>query len=285
MKKLLLLIISFLLTNCYSAFCSDIQTNLNGFSLLQFKGVPSKYFGPPAKQIELESSIAEMYIVDEKSYMVFEYSKSNPNFIYSLQITGNTSEMIPFKGKLSLGDMSGKVIDILGKPSTISELDDPKVKVYKYDNSNYSIEIDESDKVYSIKLSFPKELVSKVDNDQEHWNEFKKIILAKDVESILLAFRPDGEILINDKALIIDKKIDEFVKNPDPEFLAALIGNDVSVFNEIQSNEVEVNIRIMEKVGVGMVYKFPSNSKLKEIVFCPYNGKYKIFEISFNGKG
>ena len=45
-----------------------------------------------------------------------------------------------------------------------------------------------------------------------------------------------------------------------------------------------MQMRIAENVGTGRVYKFSKGKILKEIVFFPYNGKYRVYEIAFRGK-
>ncbi|MCE5313361.1 MAG: hypothetical protein LLF86_09450, partial [Nitrospiraceae bacterium] len=65
---------------------TDIQTDLNGFRLLQFKDVTEKYFGKPFDTIRTSFKTAEAYLVDSNAYMVFEYDKSLPNNICSIQL-------------------------------------------------------------------------------------------------------------------------------------------------------------------------------------------------------
>jgi len=264
-------------------YAEGLQTDLNGFRLWQFRSAVTSTMGKPFDKITTDYSIAEAYRLDDKAYMVFEYLNKFQNNIYSMQITGRTDKALPFMG-LSLGDDVNKVINILGKPSGEEKIDSPRVTKYSYEGKNYTIEIDDKNRLYSIKLFITKDFLSKADGLFKSWAEFKAAIAAKDVERIIRMLRPDVEIYKNGKVLSINQKYVDFEKNPDKEFVAALIGEKDSVFSELTETEPEAEFRLHEKVGVGEVYKFYKGKILKEIVFYPYNGIDRVYEIEFREK-
>jgi hypothetical protein len=264
-------------------FAGELQTDLNGFRLWQLKPAVASVMGKPFDTITTDYSIAEAYRLDDKAYMVFEYLNKFQNNIYSMQITGSTDKILPFMG-LSLGDDVNKVIAILGKPSGEEKIDSPKVTKYSYEGKNYTIEIDDKNRLYSIKLFITKDFLNKADGLFKSWDEFKAAIVAKDVKRIIKMLRPDVEICKNGKVLSIKQKYADFEKNPDKEFIDALIGEKNSVFSELTATEPEAEFRLHEKVGVGAVYKFYKGKILKEIVFYPYNSFDRVYEIEFREK-
>jgi hypothetical protein len=67
-------------------------------------------------------------------------------------------------------------------------------------------------------------------------------------------------------------------------FYKALLSDYSSVYEELKATEPEREIRVYEKVGVGIVHKFNKGKILKEIVFLPFAGQYRIYEIAFRNK-
>lgn len=153
-----------------------------------------------------------------------------------------------------------------------------------YDKANYSTEIDSGGRLYSIKLYVTSEFMNKVDDDFDQWAAFKKAVLAKDMKAILELVRPDVEIFRDGDVLSIKKRYNDFSAKPDDGFVKALIGEHNSVLEEIVKTKPEEEMRLSEDVGVGRVYKFYKGKILKEIVFFPYNGKYRVYEIAFREK-
>ena len=259
---------------------ADIQTDLNGFRLMQFKTAVEAFFGKPFESFKTASTIVEAYRVDSDAYMVFEYLNGLPDNIYSIQLTGQTLKASPFRG-LILGDDAKKIEGILGKPSSTKKIESPNVWEYQYEGTNYSLEIDDKGKLYSIRLFTNTDIAQKADEKFKSYDQFKAFVLKKDVEGILAMLRPDVEIYKAGKVLSIKQRYTDFVANPDKEIIAALLGDSDSVLKELTESEAEGELRLTEKMGVGEVYKFYKGKILKEIVFFPYNGKYRVYEIAF----
>ncbi len=267
----------------WPAYAAENQFQLNGFWLHQYKKAISPSLGKPFQTGKTDYSTWEAYALSSKSYMVFEFLKDKPHWIYSIQITGAATEMIPFMG-LKLGDDESQVIATLGKPDKVKRVEDYKVNLYEYKDKNYTLEINDQRKIYSLRITEYNELFKTVSRDSPDWKAFKKAILNKDLRGISEFFRPDAEIYINDEVLAIDKPFHSFFSYPAGKFYAALLKGERSVFKELQSTEPEAEIRLIENFGVGLVYKFYKGVILEEIVFFPYAGKYRVYEIKFRKK-
>jgi hypothetical protein len=278
-----LLILFILLLPC-TAVAQEFATDLNGFRLWQYKDTAQTFFGKPFQTQKNDEYSAEAYQVTDSSYMVIEHWEKYPDNIYSIQITRYPTRMLPFKG-LVLGDPARKVQDALGKPSRTKKLEKPPVTINYYDKANYSTEIDADGRLYSIKIHVTGEFMNDADDKFDQWAAFKKAILAKDMNAVLELVRPDVEIFKDEGVLSIKKRYEDFRSKPDDSFAKALIGERNSVREELGKTEPEEEMRLAENVGVGRVYKFKKGKILKEIVFFPYNGKYRVYEIAFQGKG
>lgn len=276
------ILISFALFIVSAGFthAEDLQLELNGFLLHQYKDAVGNTLGTPFKTIETGYSTAEAYLVDEQAYMVFEFLNERPHTVHSIQLTGSTNNMRPFKG-LRVGDSLERVIQALGPPDTIYQIINPPVSRYEYDDRNYSIEIDEQSQLYSIRIGITAGIFAGVSSDSLYWETFKQGVLQRDLTAIFECLRPDVEIYKDGQTLSIDKAFISFTQEPSELFYKALLDSLGSVFQELQTTESEEQIRLLENVGVGRVHKFHIGAILKEIVFFPYGGRYRVYEIAF----
>ncbi len=282
-RHALIVLLLFVLFLPCTAVAQELASDLNGFRLWQYKETVKAYFGKPFDTREQEGSLIEAYRVTDRSYMVIEQLSKHPDNIFSLQITGYPTKMLPFKG-LILGDPAKKVVEVLGKPSRTKKIEKPPITINYYDKANYTIEIDADGRLYSIKIHITDEFMNKADDKFDQWAAFKKAVPAKDMKAVLELLRPDVEISRDGDVLSIKKRYEDFCSKPDDSFVKALIGEHNSVLEELGKTEPEEEMRIAENVGVGRVYKFRKGKILKEIVFFPYNGKYRVYEIAFRGK-
>lgn len=259
---------------------NEFPIDLNGFRLWQYRSVAENYFGKPFQTMKRDDHVLEAHQVSKSSYMVFGYWKTFPENARTIQITGYPTKMIPFKG-LQLGDSEDQVFSVLGKPSNTKKITSPPVTIWYYDKENYTIEIDQQGRLYTIKIDLVQEMMNDADTKSEYWAAFKQAILAKDKDAILKCLRPDVEIYRHGKSIAIDKRYVDFQAAPDKEFMEALIGDKNSVLTQIRATEPEVAMRLMLEMGAGWVYKFHQDNVLAEIVFFSYNGQFRVYEVKF----
>jgi plasmid maintenance system killer protein len=256
------------------------QFQLNGFWLHQYKKAVTASLGKPFQAGKTANSTWEAYTLSNNSHMIFEFLKDNPNFIYSIQITGDAAEMVPFMG-LKLGDDKSQLFATLGRPDEIKRIESHNVDLYEYKDKNFSFEINDQGKIYSVRITEYRELFKSAPSGFSYWKDFKRTILNKDFKGLAEFFRPDAEIYINDEVLDIDRSFRSFFSRPAGKFYNALLGGEGSVFSELQGVEPQAELRITLSSGVGHVYKFYTGTILEEIIFFPYGGKYRIYEIKF----
>ncbi len=274
----------FLLLVLYPSAVSagEQASDLNGFRLWQYKDSAEAYLDEPFATREGDESVFEAYQVTDSSYMVFEFWQKYPKNMYSIQITGYPTKMLPFRG-LVLGDPAKKVTDVLGKPSRTKKIQDPPVTLNHYGDANYTTEIDSEGRLYSIKVRVTDDFMNEAEVRPDEWERFRDAVLAKDMKAVLGLMRPDVEIFKDGKVISIKRRYEDFIKSPDSAFVKALIGDADSVLEELRATEPEGELRLATDVGVGQVFKFKKGKVLTEIVFFPYNGKYRVYEIAFKG--
>jgi hypothetical protein len=266
---------------CFSTSAAANQVALNGFLIYQFRDTVKKALGKPFQTGESKRSEYEAYTIGNDAYMAFEYLKDHKDWVYSIQISGTTAKMRPFKG-LVLGDKREKIIRALGKPDRTEKVKDGKKELLVYDSENCSVELDSAGTLVSIRIYWYQDLFNPPDADNEkNWEAFRRAMLKKDFKDISKYFRPDAEIYRGGKVLSIDKPFEAFFLEGKGEFFDALFSNKNSVYSEVKSGRDEMDLRLHEKMGSGFVHKFRKSKVLEEIYFLPYAGNWRIYEVKF----
>ncbi len=282
-----LMVAGLLLSAAISSWAGEIETDLNGFRLQQFCSNAEKALGKPFRSQKRVISAGNLkssaYLIDDDAYMVVECpdEKGPPN-IHSLQLTGFSQKTLPFKG-LYLGDSENQVIKVLGKPDLVEKDSDTK-KTFIYKDRNYSLRLSgEEPKLHSILIFTTRELIvgATSPDDNEEWETFQAALLAQDMPRLMELMRPDVTINHGHDIYAINNSWVEFIKHPDPLFVQALLNKTGSALEQASmSVQPEKQWRLQEHYGLGVVYKFPEGNPLEEISFFPYNGKYRVFEIT-----
>ena len=270
----------FLFINTQLTHAVENQFKLNGFWLHQYKKSIPNTLGKSFKAGEKENSTWEVFMLpDSNNYMVFEFDKTKIHWIKAMQITGKEPQEIPFFG-LRLGDDKSKVLKILGKPDEIKQIISPKVSLYKYRSKNFTVEIDDNDKLYSIRIDAPSDLFNKLPANV-FWDDFKESVFKKDFKKFSEFARPDMEIYKDNKILDINKSFEKFFSNAKGEFYSAIFSKNKSLYQELKLIIPTQELRFVEGFGSGWVFKFQDGKILEEISFFPYAGKYRVYEIKF----
>ena len=253
---------------------------LNGFALWQYQTAIRHSLGQPSETIATDSSTSDVHFLSEQGYMVFEYCKTFPQNVCSIQITGRVFDMEPFLG-LRLGDAKQKVQAVLGPPSNIETSEDTKVQTFRYASSNISVELDEYDRLFTIRVAITKDMLRSSKPIGDPWAEFVSALKEHNTAEIMKILRPDVEIQRDGAVLSIEKKYSDFRKAPDQIFMQALQGPEKSVLAQALTETPEGALRLTRDLGTGLVYTFKVGEILNEVVFFPFNGRMRVYEISF----
>lgn len=262
------------------ALAGENMSELGGWRLQQFRELADSVLGEPFKTIEEAGHQFKAYRIGGEAYMVFGQDQVQPANIGSLQLTGTAAPELTFKG-LKLGSSKSDVVAILGEPSHVIEIPDPRVTKLEYDGRNYSVEIDQDNKLYSILISTTPGFMAAPEHDDGPWDAFVQILETKDANGLIQLFRPDMEVYENGEILAIRARFSDFMASPDPRLMDAFMSDEKGVAHFVRDFKAEENMRVTENMGIGLVYKFPPESRLQEVVFFPYAGQYLIYEVAF----
>lgn len=257
---------------------SDVQLELDGWRLQQFVGTVEGTLGEPFKVIDEAPDSRKVYRLGSDGYLVVTARAPLVNNIESLQLTGRTDTATVFNG-LRLGDPAEKVRAALGAPDEVSPVASPKVELWKYAGRNYTVEIDDQGRLFSV-LIYTDASVADAKAD-DIWPLFKAAIASGEFDRIEPWLRPDVEIYRDGDTLSIRGRYSAFRQTPDATLLEALVASDNSVRSAVARYEPEQVIRVTENMGVGMVFQFPNPSPVEELVFFPYAGRYRLYEVAF----
>ncbi|MDH5651784.1 MAG: hypothetical protein OEZ39_07905 [Gammaproteobacteria bacterium] len=264
---------------------AELLMELNGFYLWQMKDGVINHYGQPHDVMENEYKLYHIYYLNMTSHIVFEYLKQDfPHNVSAIQITGYPVEMTPFKGVM-LGDSLESVEKKIGKSDMQKPVPGKNKTLHLYNNKNYSLQYDDENKLVSIKIGISKEFMDDIDFKVDASKEFTEAVKNRDIPTVLKLLRPDFEIYKDGKILSVKRRYADFLDKPDQEIIDALVGDKNSVLTALRESEPSRQTRIQDKIGVGEIYKFYSGSIVSRIVFFPYNGKLRVYEIYFCSKG
>ena len=245
--------------------------------------------GEPIKEIKHDDGwIDRAYWLndDHTAYMVFGFHGEDSR-CRSIQITGIPGyPMAPFLG-FTLGAARDSVLERFGEPSSTKHYDDVNVDLYKFDGRNYTLEFDSEGLLYSIRIVGEEGFPRPSPDSTFTLQSLRSILAAQNVDSLLEILAGDIEVFLTKSDSLI-----KFTSSPRNELMNSqssisqvLFGPKVSLLALLTQETItqaELNVRVTEKKGVGMVYKFPKSADITEIVLFPDTGRYRIWEISLN---
>jgi|GEM_PF-2349250 len=263
------------------------EIELAGFLLGQYRNTVHEEFGKPfERRVSEEGWLYEFHALkpDTSVYALFKYPKWDTTRIYSIQLNGDRfEEMHPFKG-LKLGARKETVDKVFGISSRTELVDDPPLIIEYYDHKNYSFDIDRKlNTLYGIQI-YGRILEQKPKAKLPSLEPFKRAILSRNIDSLLVNIAPDVEFYHQDKVIRFRTGARREFANSDSDMVKYLLGDECSVWHVFETEkamEVPEQRIYNKKNEVTTVYKFPDSSVLNEIVFIPHAGKWKVYEIRF----
>lgn len=266
------------------------QRELNGFLLHQYHQAISASMGQLAHETRSEDGwIDRIYWIDDNHeiYMVFGFPDSSHGCA-AIQITGKSqTSMLPFLG-LRLGDPRDFIYLHIGKPSSTKYLDDVHRDLYEYEDRNYSFEVDQAGVLMSIRImdGFGFRNVPAPDTTTTlEW--ISSTLRNPDVDTLLSMLCGDVEFSAPGLLEYCTFKRSARSEMADTSSLISqlLYAGPRSVralLSPLTIKSAEMNIRVLEKKGAGIVYKFPASTGIKEMVLFEDAGRFRIWEVKLD---
>lgn len=278
MKKLTITTLFFLLI-FLEINAQTVITDLYGFRLGQYRETATNEFGKPFEQDTFEDGFKyEAFLLqpDTSSYMIFEYSKDQPDIIWSIQISGYYSTMdVGFKG-LKLGLDKKQVEAVLGKPDDKEDIG-TYGETWNYEKTNYSIEISKAGKLSSVKI---RNTYSGEQVDASKLPKFANVIQlmsSKNNADIGSIVAPGIEIYYKGQTLFFGKSFKTELEKDESKIFQTIRELSKGLTSDLKS--IEENLRILVGETPKHVIKIKKGHAIKEIVFEYINGKFLIWEI------
>lgn len=225
-----------------SVMGQNLARDLNGFRLGQLREATHKELGPPDKAENGSDGIYyEAFLMSEEPmlYMVFQYQESDPEIIWSIQITGNNKKHDPLFRGLRLGQSPAEVEKLLGKPSKKHDVEQHGTR-WEYDGRNFSVEINPQNKLSSIRIV----------NDRKAEPDMKKVPKLADVAKKLQTapnadladmLAPDLEVYDSGKVLSFRHSINNEIANDKSGVFESVrrLSKELSQVDTIKSDQYE----------------------------------------------
>jgi hypothetical protein len=272
-----------LITIHFSVQSEQLITNLYGFELGQFRQVTSYELGKVFLSHKYEDGFEyEMFLLkpDSSLYIVFEYSPTINNVIWSIQLTGSNGETNFGNVKLKLGMDKLEVEKTVGKPSEIKSIDNVGDQ-WIYKNQNFSFEISPKGKLSSIKI---KDIFSNKTPDNSaipNYIDLIHLLNSNTNIEISSALAPDVEIYYEGKTIYFQKSLSHEILSDESKIFETirLLRDGLEKINTKDTVSYEENIHNVENHFPMHVIKIKNGHPIKEIVLKFWNGKYLIWEI------
>jgi hypothetical protein len=215
-------------------------------------------------------------------YVLFKYAPPDTTRIYAIQLSGDRyDEMNAFRG-LKLGATKTEVDHVLGKPDKIETIDDPPMTLQYYPYKNYSVDISKQERLFGIQV-FGNILGNKP-KSAPSTRSFRKAVLSKNVDSLLVQLAPDVEFHKSGKVIRYSGAARNEFGKKDSEFIRYLLGETESIFFVFATERAEGSPDLkpgMDGNQPVSVDKFFDSSVISEIVFKIHAGKWKVARINF----
>ena len=273
-----------------ASFAQEIsgKVELAGFLLGQErKAVHAALGAPIQKRVTEDGWIYEFQTLtrDTSVYALFKYPQWDTTHVYSIQLNGESfDEMHPFYG-FKLGAPKEMVYSVFGDYDHTTKVEDPPLTIQYYKNKNYSVEIDQSGKVYGIQIFGNIQRTKPVESTPSI-KPFAQAVISKNVDSLLTYLAPDAVILHKDKVFTYSGAARAEFLNKNSPMVSYLLGEINSVWYAFAREMAEGALHnrttdYEEGQNMRYYYQMYDSSILSEIVFVPQAGKWKVSEIKF----
>lgn len=279
------ILISLLSLICFAAVgTTSAQTfvrDLAGFRLGQYRDATHRDLGQPDQQGNTDENTAyEAFLLSEEPmlYMVFQYRKTDPDTIWSIQVTGADPKYdIGFRG-LRLTALPAEVEKILGKPREKIDVSEHGIR-WEFSNTNYSVEIGKDNRLSSVRI---------VDEPLRE-PDVKNLPQLKDVIGILQAgtnaelgnlLAPDIELYEGDKVLAFESSMKNEIASDGSGVFATVrkLSKELSFVDQTKADQYDVKMRVRPGRDLLHVIQLPKLKTVTEITFKWNGERWQIWE-------
>jgi len=264
------------------------QRELNGFLLGQHEEILANQFGEPVQQEEYPDGWSyRAYVIDStyRAYMVFKFADVRSDYMYSIQIAGDSgTPMEPFIG-LRLGDSRARVTEVLGAPTSTEAVPDMDLELLLFEDRNYSVELSPDGQLFSIQImgydGFPDSLplLQPLTLLGEH-------LRVRNVDRLVEVMAPDLAIQVADSITQFSRGARLELADSTSAVSRLLYSAPGSLADLLADSSIvaasHLALRLYENPMPGaqyMVWSFAEDSPLQEIVYQGLAGQWRVWEV------
>ena len=256
------------------------QSELNGFLLGQYVGSIDTALGTPWRVFPHDDSAGSdrLYIIDRThhAYMAFTFDSAPKGLVADLQLSGDSgTKAIPFLG-LQLGATRAEVEAKFGPPDGERHEDDVNVDLLWWAGRNYTLEIDSTGRVNSIRLEGYEGLRDQVtDADSEPLPRLRAALAPGQIDLLITLLAPDIEFYQ-------DSIVTRYSMAPRTELAAAnspVRSRLQKVAGMLGHRPDDSAVRVQEG-AMGTAYKW-RHGPVDELFFKWFPGGYRLWEVRF----
>lgn len=262
----------------FAAGHTQPAAELNGFRLEQFVDA-AQSLGTPEQTRRSAEQIDEIYQLDGDARLTISHDRKQPQTIAGLELRGSQSQARPFMG-LRLGDPEAKVLATLGAPDRREADPTATLTRLSWNDRNYAVELDAARRLHGIRI-WRTPALFEADSGDDPWPAFKAAVASGRYQALEPWLRPDFAIVQSHQARVIKTRYADFVQHPDLSLIEPLIGAGPSLRRQLKTDDVTAFTRASETLGLGRVYRFNRLNAIREVVFYPYLGRYRLYEIRY----
>jgi hypothetical protein len=267
------------------------QYELNGFLLGQHIKSINQGLGMQAQEQRTDDRwVNRIYIIDRAhhAYMVFKFAPDRPDNATSIQVAGDSGTgMYPFLG-LVLGSDTARVSSRLGRPSTVEREPDPPLVLWSYENRNYSVEFTPAGRLSSIQV-FAYEGFGKLPPEPlARLEPLRDALVTRDAAALLAVVASDLEIYENGHTYSFTRSARSELSDSTNTLSQLLYASSHSLGSLLADSALvrraSVAMRVYEHPRPGTIYtsyRFPSDTRLDELVFQGFAGQWRVWEVRF----
>lgn len=266
---------------CVSLHAQDFVQDLNGFRLRQFRSATHRALGTPDQSGPMgEGIVFEAFLLKEEPqlYILFQYHKSEPDLIWTIQITGDDPTHDPAFKNLRLGLSPTEVEKKLGKPSRKTSAGEHGT-LWEYAGRNFSIEINPANKLSSIRIADDRMKEPDLKNLPKFSEWSKPLGTATNAElAELLA--PDIQVFEAGKKRSFDSAMRDEIATDKSGVLDTVrrLAKELQQVDSSKPDQYEEKLRLHRATEPQPVIRFPKLTGVTEIAFRWNGEKWQIWE-------
>jgi hypothetical protein len=268
------------------------QRALNGFVLGQHKETVANTFDELLQEGTTPSGQTYQafgFDREHQAYMLFQYSQDNPDYLYSIQLTGDPgTNTRPFLG-LQLGDSRAKVLARLGNPVSVTQNPELHLEQLEYGpERNFSVEVDSLGQLFSIRIIGYNGFGNQPEpEDLPTLAQVKELVAGTDIDALLDLLAGDVEVFRGNSVYSYRRAARLDLADNTSRMARELFSGPGSLREALTAEVIrgaEFTVRVYEDSSryPGLLYTFSDNGPLAEMLFTAEAGAWRLWEIKFN---